>query len=269
VGVAVDDVTPPPARTEYVQSLDRGFAVIRCFNEANRQLTIADIARQTGLTRATSRRFLLTLQDLGYVGSSSGRFFLRPRVLELGHAYRTSATFPEVAQVHLEPLADTLHESCSASVLDGIEIVYVARAQTNRIMTISLAVGSRLPAYATSMGRVLLANLERDKEDAVLEAMELQRLTDRTIVDRVQLVEILDEVRDSGFCIIDQELEAGVRSAAAPIHDGRGQTVAAINVSAHAARVSLDLLREEYVPKLVRTAQEIDRDLAVYQLGSG
>jgi IclR family pca regulon transcriptional regulator len=190
-------------------------------------------------------------------------------VLELGHAYRTSATFPEVAQVHLEPLADTLHESCSASVLDGTEIVYVARAQTNRIMTISLAVGTRLPAYATSMGRVLLANLSPADLHKTLDAMPLSALTERTVVDRAELESILKEVRESGFAIIDQELESGVRSAAAPIHDRRGHTVAAVNVSAHASRVSLELLLSEYVPKLIETAREIDRDLAVYQFGSG
>src|SRR4051794_9257206 len=145
------DGGPMANQVEYVQSLDRGLAVIRCFSESRQRLTIADIAREANLTRATARRFLHTLQTLGYVGVTDGRFYLRPRILELGYAYLSSVSITEIAQEHLVPLADRLHESCSASVLDERDIVYIARAQTKRIMTVALAVGSRLPAYATSM----------------------------------------------------------------------------------------------------------------------
>jgi IclR family pca regulon transcriptional regulator len=248
---------------EYVQSLDRGLAVIRCFDADHQRLTIADVARETGLTRAAARRFLHTLEHLGYVGADGTRYYLRPRVLELGYAYLSSVTIPEIAQEHLVHLAEQLHESCSASVLDGGEIVYIARAQTNRIMTIALGVGSRLPAYATSMGRVLLAHLPEAELDAYLAAASLERLTERTIVDVDKVRRILSDVVKNGYALIDQELEQGVRSVAAPIHDARGNVVAAINVSAHAARVTLSRLQDEFVPALLDAAKCVDADLAV------
>jgi IclR family transcriptional regulator, pca regulon regulatory protein len=166
--------------TEYVQSLDRGLAVIRAFSARTPRLSIADVARRTGLTRAAARRFLHTLCGLGYVGVSGGSYYLRPRVLELGYAYLSSVSVAEIAQEHLVALAEELHESCSASVLDGADIVYIARAQTNRIMTISLTVGTRLPGYPTSMGRVLLAALPDDRLDAFLAGARLQALTEST-----------------------------------------------------------------------------------------
>jgi IclR family pca regulon transcriptional regulator len=248
---------------EYVQSLDRGLAVIRCFDEDHQRLTIADVARETGLTRAAARRFLHTLENLGYIGADGTRFYLRPRVLELGYAYLSSVTVPDIAQEHLVHLAETVHESCSASVLDGDEIVYVARAQTKRIMTIALGVGSRLPAYPTSMGRVLLANLGESELEDYLAKAELRPLTERTTVSTDELRRILATVARTGYAIIDQELEQGVRSVAAPIRDARGRVVAAINVSAHAARVTLARLQDEFVPALLEAAKRIDADLAV------
>lgn len=248
---------------EFVRSLERGLAVIRCFDAANSHLTIADVARETGLTRAAARRFLHTLQELGYVGAAGGRFHLRPRVLELGYAYLSSMSVPDVAQEHLVRLAEVLHESCSASVLDGDDIVYVARAQTNRIMTIALAVGSRLPAYATSMGRVLLAGLPDEALDRYLATATFERLTERTICDPEALRAAVQQVRGVGYALIDQELEEGVRSVAAPVHDADGTVIAAVNVSAHAARVSLDRLEREFVPRLLERTRELDRDLAI------
>ena len=160
-------------RTDFVQSLDRGLAVIRCFSSEHPSLTLSEVAERTGLTRAAARRFLLTLQELGYVGSSGRQFSLRPRVLALGYAYLSSFSVAQIAQPHLEDLAEELHESCSVSVLDGDDLVYVARASANRIMTISLTVGTRLPPYPTSMGRVLLANLpEAELDETVREIAE-------------------------------------------------------------------------------------------------
>ncbi len=260
----VRPVPGDPARSgEYVQSLDRGLAVIRCFSRDSPRLTIADVARETGLTRAAARRFLHTLEALGYVGSTGGRFHLRPRVLELGYAYLSSVSVAEVAQEHLLALAEELHESCSASVLDGGDIVYVARAQTNRIMTIALAVGTRLPAYPTSMGRVLLAALDQRQLERYLASADLRPLTDRTVVEPDRLRAELAEVRRLGYALIDQELEVGVRSIAVPVHDAAGRVVAAVNASAHASRVRLDTIRKVFLPALQSAAREIDADLQV------
>jgi IclR family pca regulon transcriptional regulator len=224
-------------------------------------MTIADVARETGLTRAAARRFLHTLARIGYVGSNGAYFYLRPRVLELGYAYLSSASFADNAQEHLVHLAEELHESCSASVLDLPDVVYVARAQTSRIMTIALAVGTRLPAYATSMGRVLLASLPAKELDAYMAETDFDRLTGHTVTGKAALRRVLRTVAEQGFALIDQELELGVRSAAAPVHDADGKVIAAINVSAHASRVTLQELRSHFLPVLLRAAEEIDRDL--------
>ena len=245
----------------YVQSLDKGLAVIRCFSAEAPRLTISEVARETGLTRAAARRFLITLQALGYVGSDGRQFFLTPRVLRLGYAYLSSLSVADVAQTHLEQLADVVHESCSASVLDGSDIVYVARAATKRIMTISLSVGTRLPAHPTSMGRVLLAGLPDDRLNAYVESVPLAKLTDRTIVDRDTLRAELEKTRTRGWCMVDQELEDGVRSVAVPVHDDSGRVVAAVNTSAHAARVPLSRLQKHFLPRLRECASAIDAEL--------
>jgi len=254
---------PEEARpAEFVQSLERGLAVIRAFSREHPRLTLSEVARETGMTRAAARRFLLTLEHLGYVASDGRLFSLRPRVLQLGYAYLSSFSLAEIAQDHLEELAEEIHESCSASVLDGDDIVYVARSSTNRIMTIGLSVGARLPAYCTSMGRVLLAGLDAPDLDHYLRTANLQARTDRTITDRARLRSEIDLVRAQGWCLIDQELEDGVRSVAAPVHDGSGRVVAAINTSAHAARVTLETLRTQFLPALRACGQRIDQDLA-------
>lgn len=252
------DERPP----EFVQSLERGISVIRAFSAEHSRLTLSDVARETGLTRAAARRFLLTLEHLGYVAQDGRLFWLRPSVLQIGYAYLSSLSLAQIAQDHLEELATELHESCSASVLDGDDIVYVARAATNRIMTISLSVGTRLPAYCTSMGRVLLAALDDDELDAYLERTTLEPLTSRTITDPTRLREEIMRVRSQGWCLLDQELEIGVRSVAFPLHDADYRVVAAVNASAHGARVPLDTMRKEYVPALRDCAARIDKDLA-------
>jgi IclR family pca regulon transcriptional regulator len=252
----------PPRRTDFVQSLDRGLAVIRCFSSERPSLTLSEVAERTGLTRAAARRFLLTLQELGYVGSTGRQFSLRPRVLALGYAYLSSFSVAQIAQPHLEDLAEELHESCSASVLDGDDIVYVARASANRIMTIALTVGTRLPPYPTSMGRVLLASLPEEELDAHLRRVQLDKLTERTVVDETELRQILAKVAAQGWAAVDQELEAGVRSIAVPIQDSSGRVVAAINASAHAARVQMRTLEKQFLPRLLSAAQQIDAELA-------
>ena len=249
-------------RTDFVQSLDRGLAVIRCFSSERPSLTLSEVAERTGLTRAAARRFLLTLQELGYVGSTGRQFSLRPRVLALGYAYLSSFSVAQIAQPHLEDLAEELHESCSVSVLDGDDIVYVARASANRIMTIALTVGTRLPPYPTSMGRVLLAWLPPAEIDAILGRTSLRKLTEQTVVDPDELKRILATVRAQGWATVDQELEAGVRSVAVPIRDSSGKVVAAINASAHAARVPMRTLEKQFLPRLLDAARQIDTELA-------
>ncbi len=250
---------------EFVQSLERGLAVIRAFSHDRPRMTLSDVARETGMTRAAARRFLITLEHLGYVSSDGRMFALRPSVLQLGYAYLSSFSLAEIAQDHLEETAEKLHESCSASVLDGPDIVYVARASTNRIMTIGLSVGTRLPAYCTSMGRVLLAALEQDQLEEYLAHADLRARTGHTITDPDQLRRELDKVRAQGWCLLDQELEDGVRSVAVPIRDGSGRTVAAINTSAHATRVTLATLRESFLPRLRECSVLINQDLASRQ----
>jgi IclR family pca regulon transcriptional regulator len=243
--------------TDFVQSLERGLAVLRSFDAEHPTLTLSDVARLTGLTRATARRLLLTFEQLGYMSYDGKLFQLTPKVLDLGYAYLSSVQIGEIAQPAMEALSEKVHESVSASVLDGHEIVYVARVPTKRIMTIALALGSRLPAASTSMGRVLLADLTDDDVRALLATAPPRPLTERTITDAVTLLEALVEVRRQGWALVDQELEDGVRSVAAPLRDRRGRAVAAINVSTHAGRVSLKELRSDVLPHLLDTASEI------------
>jgi len=246
---------------EHVQSLERGLMVIQAFTRDRPDMTLAEVARETGLTRATARRLLFTLQTLGYASSDGRRFALTPKVLDIGYAYLSSLDLTAIAQGEMESLVEHTHESCSAAVLDGHEIVYVVRVPTTRIMTISLGLGSRLPAYATSMGRVLLANLPADRMAAHLDG-ELAPLTARTITDPAALRAELDQVRCQGWALVDQELEDGVRSIAAPLRDASGRAIAAVNVSGHAGRVSLATLRDEFLPALLATAERISERLA-------
>jgi len=246
---------------DFVQSLERGLAVIRAFDAAHPELTLSEVATATGVTRAAARRFLLTLTKLGYV-RSDGRFFsLTPRLLELGYAYLSSLSLPEVAEPHLEALVAEVNESSSVSVLDLPDVVYVARVPTTRIMTVSISVGTRFPAHATSMGRVLLAGLPDQALSEYLASVQLDRLTPRTVSSVDALRTELARVRSQGWALVDQELEEGLRAVAAPIRDRAGRTIAAVNVSAHASRTSLEVMRRRLVPPLLATAARIAADL--------
>jgi IclR family transcriptional regulator, pca regulon regulatory protein len=257
---SISEAAPDRAR-DHVQSLARGLAVIRSLSVSGAGLTLAEVARETGLTRAAARRFLLTLEDLGYVRSQQRRFMLTPRVLELGYAFLSSLSLPEIAQPHLRELVERVRESSSVSVLDGEEIVYVAREPTQRIMTVGIAVGTRFPAHATSMGRVLLAGLDRRTLDAYLAAARLRAFTAGTVTSPGALRSELERVRKHGWALVDQELEDGLRSVAAPIRDPAGRVVAAVNLSTHASRRTLDAIRRELLPRLLDTAVAIERDL--------
>ncbi|MEV4455595.1 IclR family transcriptional regulator C-terminal domain-containing protein [Microbispora sp. NPDC049633] len=246
---------------EHVQSLARGLAVIRAFDATSPELTLSEVARKTGLTRAAARRFLLTLAGLGYVRTDGRLFALSPRVLELGYAYLSSLSLPEVALPHLERLAAEVHESASVSVLDDTDIVYVARVPTARIMRVTIAIGTRFPAYCTSMGRVLLAGLSPEDLGAYLARADLRRLTSHTATSPTALRTALDEVRAQGWALVDQELEEGLRSIAAPIRGRDGRVVAAVNVSSHASRTTPESARRDLLPPLLATAAGIEADL--------
>jgi IclR family pca regulon transcriptional regulator len=264
-GIAPDedgaDATSRARHSDFVQSLDRGLAVIRAFGPDRERLSLSEVARATGLTRAATRRFLLTLVQLGYVRSDGREFSLRPRVLELGYAYLSGLALPEIASPHLEELVAKVRESSSISVLDGDHIVYVARVPTKRIMTVTISVGTRFPAYATSMGRVLLAAMSPEDFELYLSRADLDALTGRTVTDPDQLREVVREVDRHGYALVDQELEEGLRAIAAPIRGAGGAVTAAINVSAHASRVSMAAMRTNLLPEMLETARRIEADL--------
>src|SRR5579862_2563734 len=215
----------------FMASLARGLAVIRGFSQQRRQLTIAQLSQRTGIPRAAVRRCLYTLMQLGYVGSEDGRTYsLRPRILSLGHAYLSSTPLATAVQPLLDHISGALHESSSLAVLEADEILYIARSSTTaRVMSVDLALGSRLPAYCTSMGRVLLAGLPSSEVDAYLSRVKLTRLTSHTVSTAKEFRQVLDGVRREGYAIVDQELEIGLRSIAVPVRDTAGQVVAAIN----------------------------------------
>jgi IclR family transcriptional regulator, pca regulon regulatory protein len=248
--------------SDYVQSLERGLSVIRAFDADHSKLSLSEVAAATGLSRAAARRFLHTLVHLGYMHNNGGRFSLRPKILELGYAYLSSLTLPEVAMPHLEELVEQVHESSSVSELDGEDVVYIARVPTKRIMTVTISVGTRFPAYATSMGRVLLAAQPDEWLDDYLSSVSLRGLTGHTITCPAGLRQELRKIRGRGWALVDQELEEGLRSIAAPIRDADGKVIAAVNVSTHAGRRSLDSIVEELLRPLLATAKRIERDLA-------
>ncbi len=251
----------PRASSDFVQSLARGLSVIRAFDAEHPDLTLSDVARRAGLTRAAARRFLITLETLGYVRSDGRSFALTPRVLELGFSYLSALSLPEIVQPHLEALSREVDESVSAAVLDDADIVYVARVPTRRIMSVRITIGTRFPAFATSMGRVLLAAEADAALDAALAASTLPSLTGRTVTDPELLREELQRVRAQGWSLVDGELEPGLRSIAAPVRARGGRVVAAVNVSTSATRDSVDHLLAVYLPALLRTASAIEDEL--------
>jgi IclR family pca regulon transcriptional regulator len=251
----------PEPSGQYVQSLARGLSVIRAFGRDRPSMTLSDIADVTGLTRATARRFLLTLIELGYVRADGRLFALTPRVLDLGFSYLSGLGLPEIVAPYLEQLSRTLNESASASVLDGGDIVYIARVPARRIMTVSITVGTRFPAHATSMGRVLLAALDDRQLDGYLAAIGREALTEKTLTDAAALRETLDQIRRQGWALVDQELEQGLRSIAAPLHGADGRVVAAINVSTSTSTATLERISSEYRPAVIATAAAISESL--------
>jgi IclR family pca regulon transcriptional regulator len=246
---------------DYMMSLARGLAVIRAFNEGRARLSVAEVARATGISRAATRRCLYTLSVLGYARSSEGIYELTPAILSLGQSYLGQASIARVAQPVLERISERLHESCSLAVLDGDEIVYLARAATRRILSVDLSVGSRLPAACTSMGRVLVANADESTLARFMSRVRLVRHTDHTIVDKSALRDELGRVSGQGFALVDQELEIGLRSLAVPVRRA-GVVVAAVNVGVHVSRADRQTFQREVLPVLRMAADEIGASLS-------
>ncbi len=249
----IDALTDP----SFMTSLARGLAVIRAFSDQRRSLTIAQISHKTGIPRAAVRRCLITLRQLGYAEAEANNFSLKPKVLTLGYSYLSSTPLTVSALPTLNQVSRSLNESCSLAVLDENEILYVARSATSRIMSVALNTGSRLPAYCTSLGRAILAFLPPDELDHYLATVELKAYTERTIVSTKGLAEVLAGVREHGYALIDEELEVGLRSIAVPVRGASGAVVAALNVGAQTTRVTARQMKEEFLPVLLRGAQEL------------
>jgi len=250
------DPNEPAGDRNFMTSLARGLTVIRSFSEQTSSLTIADVARITGLPRAAARRCLLTLTQLGYAGTDGRVFFLRPKVLALGYSFLSSAPLATVLDPVLSHVSRTLEESSSAAVLDEDEVVYIARVATKRIMSVGLNIGSRLPANCTSMGRVLLAALSPQAFEDYLGRVALRPVTAYTITDHDAFRHVVEETRRQGFALVDQEMEVGLRSIAVPVRNPAGAVVAAINVSTQASRVGCAEMAERFLPVLQAAASE-------------
>ena len=248
--------------SEFVQSLERGLSVIRAFDAEHPGSRCPRSPRRPASAAPPPAAFCTPWSTSATCGRPAGRFELRPKILELGYAYLSSLTLPEVAMPHLEELVEEVHESSSVSELDGGDVVYIARVPTKRIMTVTISVGTRFPAYATSMGRVLLAAQPEPWLDAYLSTASLHHLTGHTITTAGALRAELRKIRARGWALIDQELEEGLRSLAAPIRDSDGAVVAAVNVATHAGRRSLDSIVADLLSPLLATAERIERDLA-------
>ena len=243
--------------TDVMQGLAKGLAVIEAFGEGSLGLSVSDVAERTGLDRATARRCLLTLNALGYADYDGKYFRLAPRTLRLGHAYYRSASLPATVQPFLEDLSQATGESASVSLLDDTEIIYVARASQKRVMAINLMPGSRLPAYCSSMGRVLLAALPPAKARDILDRSDRHAHTPHTVTDVDALMKILAKVAADGYAGIDQELELGLCSLSVPLLNSTGEAVAAMNVGANLVRNPLPQMIERYLPLLLKAQQRL------------
>ena len=255
----------PAPGDSYVQSFARGLQVIRSFSAQVPQQTLTEVAARSGLSRAGARRIVLTLQTLGYVSSDGRLFKLTPRILDLGFAYLSSMPMWNLAEPEMQALAARVGESCSAAMLDGADIVYVLRVPTHKIMSISLGVGSRLPAHCTSLGRMLLAGLSDDEALSLLPASDRPALTRHTVTEPNELLARVRLARKQGWCLVNQELEEGLISLAAPLTDRSGRTVAALNISGQANRTPAKQMQETMLPALLEAAATISRLLAAKQ----
>ncbi len=249
-------------RREVMGGLAKGLSVIRAFNRDSATLTLSEVAALTSLPAATARRCLMTLEELGYVMRSGRQFLLRPKVLELGAAYIDSMNIDILTRTHLEELARNTGDSAALCVLDGTDIVYVARTSIRTLLRLEAHVGSRFPAYATSVGRVLLAGLSATDLQRYFETATFEPLTSYTVTDVEELRRIIDKCRRNGYSAVKDELDYGVIALAVPVHDQQGRVVAALNSSSHSARTSIARLVEERLDMLRNVSSQITKDLA-------
>lgn len=242
----------------YVRALARGLSVIRSFTPSTPSQTLTQVAAKTGLDRAGARRMLRTLEVLGYISRGGREFRLTPRVLDLGYLYLSTMPLWNIAEPVIEDLVNLVHESSSASVLDGTEIVYVVRVPVRKIMTVTLAIGSRLPAYCTSMGRILLGGLSNEDLDKTLKETNLKKLTKHTITAIPELKRIILRDRNRGWSLNNQELEEGLCSISVPIFDRASRVIAAMNVTGNLSRTTPSKMISTTLPHLKQAAGEIN-----------
>ncbi len=249
----IDALTDP----SFMTSLARGLAVVKAFSDQRRAMTIAQISHKTGIPRAAVRRCLYTLKQLGYADAEANNFYLKPKILSLGYSYLSSTPLTIAAQPCLNQLSHTLNESCSLAVLEGDEVLYISRSQTSRVLAVALNAGSRLPAYCTSLGRVLLAGLSQAELDAYFARVKLVAYTERTVIAEGRLRDIIADVKMRGYAIVEEELEIGLRSIAVPVRGASGSTMAALNVGAQATRVDRGYVEQTFLPALLNAASEL------------
>lgn len=245
----------------YVKSLERGLTVIKSFGEHSPEQSVSDVAHATGLNRAAARRFLLTLQQLGYVEQDGRKFRLRPQTLQLGYAYLSSLPWWRSAQRAAERVRDRVRLNCAVGVLDGDDVVYVAYASVARFTLLNRSVGAHLPAFATAIGRVLLAGLSDEELNQRLDRMRLDKLTPVTVTDRTDIARILAETRTNGYSYVDQELEVGLRSLGVPIFNRGGDIVAAMSVSLIEGQLNRSVIVTRYLEPLQIASREITETL--------
>jgi IclR family transcriptional regulator, pca regulon regulatory protein len=256
------EVRAPAMRREVMGGLAKGLEVLRAFSRDKPHMTLSEVAARAGLPPATARRCLNTFEELGYVTRSGRQFLLRPKVLEIGAAYLESMDIETLTRTHLEEMARETGDSAALSVLDGSEIIYVARASVRTLMRLEAHVGSRFPAHATSMGRVLLAGLGAERLQWYLSNASMKPLTDRTVTDPARLARLISDTRVSGYSVVEDELAYGVIAIAVPVFDSSGRIVAALNSSSHSRRTDPATLLSERLPMLQRISGEISSELA-------
>lgn len=254
----MDQDTAPLAARDFVAGLDKGLQVIEAFDQERSRLTIAEVAERTGLTRAAARRYLLTLAALGYMRHEQKQFSLTPKVLRLGQSYLHSARLPRIAQPLLYRLAYSLGEAASVGILDHDDLVCVAAVSAGQLISATLQPGTRVPAYCTANGRVLLASLPPEQAERFLARAARERINTHTIVDKDELGREIARVREQDYALVDQELELGLRTVAVPVKNFRGEVVAAMNISVHAGRMTLEQMVERCLPSLIKFQVELN-----------